>query len=136
MAVSYGRGDKGKATKLHAEIIRSTGHCESCFREPPQVQLQCAHIQGRKASGTRTLLINAFCLCAGCHRIYTDKPLNFARFVTDTWAAEHRDLLIQLSNTMTKKDWTAELERLKQVKKDLEAGSTLAELRQKEVEEI
>jgi hypothetical protein len=136
MSVSYGKGDKGKATKLHAELVRSTGYCESCFKRPPEVQLQCAHIQGRKASATRTLLINAFCLCASCHRIYTDKPLNFARFVTGTWAQEYRDLLLTLSNTMTKKDWTAELARLKEVKQRLENGSTLEQERELEVREL
>jgi len=133
MSVSYGKGDKGKATKLHAEIIRSTGYCENCFREPPQVQLQCAHIQGRKASATRTQLRNAFCLCAGCHRIFTDKPLNFSRFITGTWAQEYREELIRLSNTMTKMDWTEELVRLKAVQEDIKQGRiTLEEARSME----
>ena len=43
---------------------------------------------------------------------------------------------MQLSNTNTKKDWTEELVRLKQIKQDLEAGVTLAELRQQEAKEL
>lgn len=133
MSVSYGKGDKGKATKLHAELIRSTGYCESCFKEPPQVQLQCAHIQGRKSSATRTQLRNAFSLCASCHRIYTDKPLNFSRFITGTWAQEYRDELIRLSNTPTKIDWSEELQRLKNLEKLIKSGElTLAEAREQE----
>jgi hypothetical protein len=134
MSASYGKGDKGKATKLHAEIIRSIGHCEHCYKRPPAVQLQCAHIQGRKSSATRTLLINAYCLCASCHRIFTDKPLTFSRFVTTTWAQDYRDVLIQMSNTPTKVNWTDRLRELKNYKTALEAGVSLNELRVKEVE--
>ncbi len=136
MSVSYGKGDKAKATRLHSEIIRSVGYCEHCFKRPPAVQLQCAHIQGRKASATRTLLINAFCLCASCHRIFTDKPLNFSRWITTTWAQEYRDLLIELSHRPTKVDWTDRLRELKNIKTALETGVTLKELREKEVENI
>lgn len=133
MSVSYGKGDKGKATKLHAELIRSTGECEHCFARPPQVQLQCAHIQGRKSSATRTQLRNAFCLCAGCHRMFTDKPLNFSRWITQTWAQEYRDELIRLSNTPTKMDWSEELKRLRLLKLQLESGElTLNQARKEE----
>lgn len=136
MSNIYGTGDKAKATKLHSELVRSIGHCESCFKTPPNVQLQCAHIQGRKSSATRTLLINAFSLCASCHRIYTDKPLNFSRFVTGTWAQEYRELLLQLSNTPTKVNWTDRLAELKDYKQKLESGTTLDELRQLEAENL
>lgn len=133
MSVAYGKGDKGKATKLHAELIRSTGYCENCFKEPPMVQLQCAHIQGRKSSATRTQLRNAFCLCASCHRIFTDKPLNFSRFITGTWAQEYREELIRLSNTPTKIDWSDELQRLKEIEKLIKLGTlTLQEVREQE----
>lgn len=145
MSVSYGKKAKAKATKLHSILVRSHGECENCFYKCPcgerfkhtlGCKLQCAHIQGRTASATRTLLINAFCLCASCHRIFTDKPLSFSRFVTGTWAQEYRDLLLSLSNTMTKKDWVVELERLEHIKQELEAGRTLAELRQEEAENL
>lgn len=132
----YGKGDKAKATKLHSELVRSIGNCEKCFRQPPEVQLQAAHIQGRKASATRTLLINAFCLCASCHRIFTDRPLDFSRFVTTTWAQEYRETLLRLSNTMTKVNWTDRLAELKQYKVELENGVSLQELRQREAENL
>lgn len=135
MAVAYGKGDKGKATKLHSVIIRSQGICESCDYECPcpdkwkhnVCKLQAAHIQGRTASNTRTQLRNAFCLCASCHRKFTDQPLTFSRFVTGTWAQEHRQTLIELSRPMVtgqKMDWEWELDRLKEVKKRLLSGET------------
>lgn len=145
MSVAYGKGSKGLATKLHSTLVRSVKICESCFYECPCVdqfkhtkdcKLTCAHIQGRTASATRTLLINAFSLCYSCHRIYTDKPLNFSRFITGTWAQEYRELLLQLSNTMTKVNWTDRLQELKQYKTELENGTTLQELRAKEAENL
>lgn len=141
----YGTGPKGTATKLHSTLIRSLGRCESCYYEHPcydkwkhgtDCKLQAAHIEGRKSSATRTKLINAFSLCASCHGRYTDKPLTFSRFVTETWAAEYRDELIRMSNTNTKMDWKEELKRLKEVKKAIENGSTLQEERIKESQNL
>lgn len=145
MSVSYGKGDKGIATKLHSTLIRSLGHCESCFYEHPcydkwkhtkECKLQAAHIEGRKSSGTRTKILNAFSLCASCHGRYTDKPLTFSRFVTDTWAAEYRDELMRLSNTNTKMDWSEELARLKEIKQAIENGSTLQQQRELEAQNL
>lgn len=128
MAVSYDKGDKGKATKLHAEITRMYGECEKCGKSNG-VQLQCAHIQGRKASATRTALFNAFCLCAGCHFYFTDHPLDFSRFVTGTWAQEYREDLMTLSNTNTKMNWSERLSFLKDIKKQIEGGLSIDEAR-------
>ena len=136
MSVAYGKGDKGKATKLHSQIVRSIGYCESCEYECPcedkwkhttGCKLQAAHIQGRTASNTRTQLRNAFSLCASCHRKFTDQPLTFSRFVTTTWAQEHRQILIELSRPMVtgqKMDWEWELDRLKECKKRIKSGTT------------
>jgi hypothetical protein len=145
MGNMYGKGDKAKATKLHSVLIRSLGKCESCshtcdcmdmFKHDKYCSLQAAHIEGRKASATRTLLINAYCLCASCHGRYTDKPLTFSRFVTTTWAQEYRDELLRLSNTMTKVNWTDRYAELKQYKVELQNGTTLAELRRREAENL
>lgn len=144
MSVAYGKGDKGKATKLHSIIIRSLGECEACEYECPcpdkwkhgVCKLKAAHIQGRTASATRTQLRNAFCLCASCHRKFTDQPLTFSRFVTTTWAQEHRQTLIELSRPMVtgqKMDWEWELDRLKEAQKRIKSGvTTLREERDNE----
>ena len=60
----YGTGAKGKATRLHSEIIRSAGRCEICGSLE---RLQAAHIISRNYDATRTDLRNALVLCAGCH---------------------------------------------------------------------
>ncbi len=144
MSDMYGKGKKGLATKLHSVLIRSLGKCESCGFEcdcPNKMKhgvcpMQAAHIEGRKASATRTLLINAYCLCASCHAKFGDKPLTFSRFVTTTWAQEYRNELLRMSNTMTKVNWTDRLQELKEYKKRLEGGETLADLRAEEASNL
>lgn len=141
MSDMYGKGDKGVATRLHSKIIRSLGYCEKCgyacmcidkWKHNQYCKLQAAHIQGRKASITRTLLINAYCLCASDHGIFTDKPLTFSRWVTSTWAQEYREELIRLSWTPTKVNWTVRLAELKDYRERLLAGETLKNLRVEE----
>lgn len=80
MSNIYGRGLKGKATKLHAEVVRSRGRCERCGGTS---HLQCAHIIPRRYAATRVDPVNAWCLCAGCHMRLTE------------WASEHMLLVAQ-----------------------------------------
>jgi hypothetical protein len=129
MSVSYGKGAKGKATKLHAEIIRALGYCEHCGSTHI---LQCAHIISRRYSNTRTDLRNAFCLCASCHRRFTDWPREFSHFISDTWAAELYDSLKDKANLSLKVDWDTRLEFLKDIKKRLDSGMSIRELRELE----
>ena len=86
MSISYGKGKKGTAGRLHAKIIRSLGSCEHCGSS---TNLQCAHILSRRFVATYTSLRNAFCLCASCHRFFTDHPVKFGDFVRSTWANEY-----------------------------------------------
>jgi hypothetical protein len=148
MSVAYGKGAKGKATKLHSIIVRSIGHCEACdykcscldkWKHTTGCKLQAAHLEGRTASGTRTQLRNAFSLCASCHRKFTDKPLTFSRFVTGTWAQQYRDRLLELSRPMStgqKMDWDEESVRLTAMRDDIKAKRlTIKEARELEHEE-
>lgn len=111
----YGKGPKGKATRLHALIIRSHGFCESCGSGH---QLQCAHIISRKYSNTRTSLDNAFCLCASCHRTFTDNPVDFGQFVTDMMGEERYRELVMRRNLISKVDWDAEATRLTEIARE------------------
>lgn len=78
MADIYGKGPKGRATKLHAELVRSRGYCEGCGSTQ---NLQCCHILSRSFSATRTDEDNAICGCASCHTRWTQNPLMFGDFV-------------------------------------------------------
>jgi GTP-binding protein EngB required for normal cell division len=128
----YGKGDKGTVDREFSLIIRSIGYCENCFKTPPTVQLQCAHIISRRYSNTRADLRNAFSLCAGCHRRYTDHPLEFAKFCERTWAANYYEVMYVKSQKMSKVDWSEVKRHLSEVKKSLNAGTPLTELREAE----
>ena len=109
MSNIYGKGSKGKATKLHAAIVRSRAGCESCGSSD---HLQCAHIISRKYSWTRTDLENAFCLCARCHRHFTDNPIEFGQFTIARIGEETYQNLLDRRNSIDKFDWDDEVERL------------------------
>lgn len=61
--------------------VRSRGVCESRRLEHKGV-LQWAHICSRRYHATRWLEENALCLCAGCHKFYTDRPLEWEFFIS------------------------------------------------------
>ena len=118
MAVSYGKGFYGKATKLHSKIVRERKKCENCG-DTGYRNLQCAHIISRKYSNTRTLEANAFCLCAKCHRFFSDWPVEFAEFVVDNLGHEEYTRLKSLAQGKKKVDWEKEHARLAKIAKDL-----------------
>lgn len=136
MPVKRYKGDKAKADKLFSEIIRSRGYCEAERWDNIKCssQLQTMHIITRKRSATRTDLRNAMCGCFAHHRYFTDYPRQFSRFITDTWAAEHYDLMYQRSIVPTKIDWAERVEFLSAIKKQLDNGElTLDDARKLEV---
>ena len=115
MADIYGKGAKGKATRLHALIGRHRGFCQACGSGH---QLQCANIISRKYSNTRTSLDNAFCLCASCHRIFTDNPVEFGQFVTDMVGEERYRELVEQRNLISKVDWDVEAARITEIARE------------------
>lgn len=117
MSDIYGPGDKGKATKLASKLVRSLGYCQSCG-DSDYSHLQAAHIIGRKYSATRCDLSNYFCLCAKCHRLYTDFPVKFTEFIDKTIGRDEYDRLYAKAQPATKMDWSAELARLKAIESE------------------
>ncbi len=89
----YGKGLRGKATRLHAELVRGRGRCENDLGYGPghSDRLECAHIITRSRPATRVDLANAFCLCSACHRYFTAWPVEFGRFVVDKIGADAYD---------------------------------------------
>ena len=132
MSVSYGKGPKGTATRLHSKVIRTLGYCENCG-DPDYDKLQAAHIVSRTYSATRTDLRNAFCLCASCHRHFTDWPREFSHFISNTWAQELYDHLKEIARPNTKVDWKERVVFLKEILSQINKGTlTLAEAREME----
>lgn len=109
MAGIYGTGPKGKATRLHAEIVRARGRCERCGSVD---RLQCAHIVSRRYNATRTDLANAWCLCARCHLALTHDPLAHVEFAIATLGEHGYRQLRDRAHAGARIDWQAEADRL------------------------
>lgn len=138
MSASYGKGDRGKATKLHSKFVRTRAGwaCERCGRSIGDTapsgklvkQLHCAHIISRHVAATRTDETNAFCLCASCHWYFGKWPIEFAKFVFDRIGEDAYDVLLVKAEAGKgqRVDWAAELERLNNGLAELDANSGMS----------
>lgn len=126
----WGKGPRGRATRLHSILVRSRGACERCGRpgEEQDVRvpgvgtltlpiggLQCAHIIGRRYSATRSDERNAWALCPGCHMRLTEHPDEHVHFTAQTIGMDAFDVLKAKALSGQKSSeafWRAEVERL------------------------
>lgn len=111
----YGKGPRGKATRLHALLVRSRGACERCGSSDGS--LQCAHIVSRRYASTRTDETNAWCLDFRCHQRLTEHPNEHVAFAHQTHGVEgYEALLAKAYNAAGTKFgdafWKAEVVRL------------------------
>jgi len=74
---------RDKLDAIFSALIRERANqlCESTGRCGSEVQLECAHIVGRRNKAVRWHPLNAFSLCHSEHRRFTENPLEFAAFV-------------------------------------------------------
>lgn len=124
MAANYGKGARGKATKLHSVYVRARANhrCQNCGAAigeigrvgNPVKQLHCAHIITRHIAATRTDENNAVCLCASCHFYMGKWPVEFAELVYSIHGkARYRKVLKKAKAGIGKKvDWDSEVDRL------------------------
>lgn len=132
MAAAYGKGARGKATKLHSKFVRDRVNsiCENCGRTygdinpatgKPVKQIHCAHVISRQTAATRTDENNAFCCCASCHFYFGKWPVEFAKFVYSKIGEDgYEALLAKATSGKGKKvDWEAEVERLQRLLDEL-----------------
>lgn len=110
---------KNACDKLFSQYIRSVGFCENCHRGAHEVQLQCAHWISRRYSNIRCDPDNAFCLCAGCHRWFTDHPTEFGKWAVEARGEATYQRLLEASREPSKVDWEAEREVLKRMVKEV-----------------
>jgi len=123
MSVARMKGDKAACDTLYSLIIRSEGECERCHVQCPcetapkkhtkGCPLTTSHIIGRRFSATRTYEPNGQSLCFSCHRRFTDWPVEFSHWITESIGTEAYDELVERSREVTKMDWSEERERLK-----------------------
>ena len=121
--------DKAKCDTLASLITRAHGSCMKCGYECPcetapkhhnrSCKLTCSHIVGRTYSGTRTHLPNLQSICYSCHRRFTDWPVEFSHWITESIGTEAYDELKLKSQAITKMNWSEELIRLKILAKEL-----------------
>jgi hypothetical protein len=131
MGASYGKGARGKATKLHSDYVRARAgwRCEHCGggegdlspKGKPIKQVHCAHIITRHKPLTRTDENNAFCLCASCHFYFTKWPVEFAKFVFEKIGKRKYNALFKKATAEGKVDWVSEVERLQALIEGLES---------------
>lgn len=117
---TYGKGARGKATRLHSLVVRARGACERCGRAQ---NLQCAHIIPRRYAATRTDETNAWCLCAGCHMRLTEHPDEHMEFVAETIGMDRFHELKRRAEAGVKANeafWLGEVDRLKGLLDELE----------------
>ena len=94
------------ADKWFSDCIRHRAgyQCESCGKVfSGLVQgFECCHIYGRANKSTRWDTDNAVGLCGGCHRHYTEHPLDFSHWLGKYLGNGHLDLLREKKNTLFK----------------------------------
>lgn len=139
MGANYGKGARGKATRLHSQVVRERAgnRCENCQRAKGDINpdtgkevksIQCAHIISRHMTATRTDETNAFCLCASCHWYFGKWPLEFAAFVFDKVGVDRYAALKAKAEAGKGKpvDWDAEVERLARILDETTSSSGMS----------
>ena len=104
---------KAASDRLFSRLVRSVGYCEHCGSSAGQ--LQCAHWISRRYSNTRCDPENAFCLCAACHRWFTDHPTEFGRWAVGQRGEDVYQRLLEASREPAKVDWVEQRRVLKEM---------------------
>ncbi len=108
------RQAKNRADRQFSLLVRDgQGYqCENCLRFGQRQQIQCAHWLSRRFAWTRTDERNAFCLCAGCHRRFTDNPTAFSDWAVNRRGRGTYQVLLRRSQLRVRFDWLVEEQRL------------------------
>lgn len=70
-----------KMDKIAGDRCRAIGKCQNPYCKGENKVLQWAHIVSRSYHATRWDHDNCLCLCAACHKFYTDRPLEWENLV-------------------------------------------------------
>lgn len=78
-----------EADRLSSLIVRTRGRCEArTVAKCPSGPLQNAHGFSRSYKAVRYDERNLFCLCQGCHKHYTDRPIEWNDWLLERWGAD------------------------------------------------
>ena len=108
---------KNKADKLFSAFIRSKGVCEAsdCGTNVRcGGQLQCAHLISRWNLRLRWDKANALCICAGHHRFFTTRPLEWAEFLRENYSSQYAYVMAH-KNEISKISFEEVIERLEKL---------------------
>ena len=67
---------------LFSKLVRRPARCYLCGSTD---RLQCAHGFSRRYRAIRWDFRNAWCLCARCHKYYTEHPIEWDDWLRETW---------------------------------------------------
>lgn len=71
-----------------SKLIRLRGFCEADDGRPCAGYHQCAHGFSRRYRAVRWDERNAWCLCAGHHKYYTHRPLEWDMWLAQRWSEQ------------------------------------------------
>lgn len=105
---------ENKLDVVFSKVVRKQGFCLRCYKTE---NIQCSHIHSRRKMSVRWDLLNAFCLCAGCHKFWWHKhPIDAAEFAKQKLGEFKYNELLNRANSIKK--WT--LEEMQELYKVLE----------------
>ena len=116
------------AANLARAIWRTKGYCEDCGRTKADGwQMQGAHVFGtgaypRLAGDIR----NGMCLCAACHRKWTNNPEWYV-FVQQSRLEKYYKTLLGMSTNWQKVNWLDRIDFLRELLRAIEAGEMSVE---------
>lgn len=97
---------RDNADKWFSDVVRAKADwaCECCGKEfgGRSSGLHCAHIYGRANKSTRWSLDNAVSLCYGCHRTFTEHPLDFKNWLDGYLGSGHIERLTEKRRAVLK----------------------------------
>ena len=102
-----------KLDTLFSLIMRSKGRCDFCGKSRHVAVLQCLHGFSRRYRGTRWEEDANFCLCSGCHVMFTYDPIAWDNWMRAVWGDEKYWEVRRRAQAITKPDKQAIYERLK-----------------------
>lgn len=99
--------------------------CQRCQRSGTGERgidgLQASHFHSRRKWTTRFDPLNVDCLCAGCHRYFTEHKTEYEDWKEDQLGTQGYNLLMLRANTTEKRDFVAARIVWRKELRDLEA---------------
>lgn len=110
------RGQIAQLDREFSLLIRSKGKCERCNSTQ---HLQTSHIYSRRYMSIRWSVMNAMCLCAGCHWWWTLNPTEAGAWALRVLGEDHLNALRiakmaygkWLTPTVIRESWKADAKK-------------------------